>query len=416
MGGETVLKGTRIPLRMVLANFAVGATIPQTLAAFPALSEDDVLAAIAFAAASAQEVLPPLIDLEDEGALDDLGSFVEESRILPFVASPTDERHALSQFPEEGSPAAGVVANDRSTRRSLTVGPLAAAITVTAAMVVWWAGSIPLSRPVNDRAGANTTARPPDAGPAADAPSYPTSAIRTAEVLPPSEEPVADGAPPSMEPEDTARLTNSPSASVAIPNASPEQPRSLERTASIAIGTGGGALVEQIPAPVTQPSTDLITMPPPVIPNPVRAAAPEPPPLTAAPAVAPPSRSPAPRPEPEVDTEVVAQNEHFGIQQALSQYRRAYQQLDANAARAVWPAVDVRALARAFGTLASQQLAFESCVFDIAGVSATAQCSGSATYTPKIGNREPRPESRQWTFQLRKETEGWKIQSAQTGR
>ena len=57
-GGEAVLKGTRVTLRTVLASLAEGATIAQILEDFPTLSEDDVRAAIAFAAASEQEDLP----------------------------------------------------------------------------------------------------------------------------------------------------------------------------------------------------------------------------------------------------------------------------------------------------------------------------------------------------------------------
>jgi hypothetical protein len=113
---------------------------------------------------------------------------------------------------------------------------------------------------------------------------------------------------------------------------------------------------------------------------------------------------------------MAARTEQSEIQRALGQYRNAYQRLDAEAARAVWPSVDVRALSRAFDSLTSQQLAFDTCLFEIAGEAATAQCRGSATYTPKVGNRAPKVEARQWTFHLRKEDEGWKIQSAQARR
>lgn len=82
----------------------------------------------------------------------------------------------------------------------------------------------------------------------------------------------------------------------------------------------------------------------------------------------------------------------------------------------MWPTVDVRALTRAFDTLTSQELAFETCLFDITADVATAQCRGSATYTPKVGGRGPKLESRQWTFHLRKMDEGWKIESAQAKR
>ena len=57
-GGEAVLQGTRVTLRTVLASLAEGATTADILADFPRLSEEDVRAAIAFAAASNQEDLP----------------------------------------------------------------------------------------------------------------------------------------------------------------------------------------------------------------------------------------------------------------------------------------------------------------------------------------------------------------------
>jgi uncharacterized protein (DUF433 family) len=58
VGGEPVLKGTRVTLRTVLASLAEGATTAEILADFPTLAEEDVRAAIAFAATSAQEDLP----------------------------------------------------------------------------------------------------------------------------------------------------------------------------------------------------------------------------------------------------------------------------------------------------------------------------------------------------------------------
>ena len=58
VGGEPVLKGTRVTLRTVLASLAEGAATAEILADFPTLSEEDVRAAIAFAAVSAQEDLP----------------------------------------------------------------------------------------------------------------------------------------------------------------------------------------------------------------------------------------------------------------------------------------------------------------------------------------------------------------------
>ncbi len=57
-GGEPVIKGTRVTIRTVLASLAEGATIEEILKDFPTLTEEDVRAVIAFAAASAEEDLP----------------------------------------------------------------------------------------------------------------------------------------------------------------------------------------------------------------------------------------------------------------------------------------------------------------------------------------------------------------------
>jgi uncharacterized protein (DUF433 family) len=57
-GGEPVFKGTRVTLRTVLASLAAGNTIQEILSGFPSLKPEDIQAAIAFAAASAEEDLP----------------------------------------------------------------------------------------------------------------------------------------------------------------------------------------------------------------------------------------------------------------------------------------------------------------------------------------------------------------------
>jgi uncharacterized protein (DUF433 family) len=57
-GGEPVFKGTRVTLRTVLASLAGGDSIEDILSDFPSLKAEDVQAAIAFAAASAEEDLP----------------------------------------------------------------------------------------------------------------------------------------------------------------------------------------------------------------------------------------------------------------------------------------------------------------------------------------------------------------------
>ena len=57
-GGEPVFRGTRVTLRTVLASLADGDSVDQIVKSFPTLTELQVKAAIAFAAASVQEDLP----------------------------------------------------------------------------------------------------------------------------------------------------------------------------------------------------------------------------------------------------------------------------------------------------------------------------------------------------------------------
>ena len=57
-GGEPVIRGTRVSLRTILASLADGDTIEQVVRSFPTVTEEQVQAVIAYAAACAQEDLP----------------------------------------------------------------------------------------------------------------------------------------------------------------------------------------------------------------------------------------------------------------------------------------------------------------------------------------------------------------------
>ncbi len=57
-GGEPVVCGARVTVRTILASLAEGAWIDEILADFPTLTEAQVRAVVAFAAASAEEDLP----------------------------------------------------------------------------------------------------------------------------------------------------------------------------------------------------------------------------------------------------------------------------------------------------------------------------------------------------------------------
>jgi hypothetical protein len=115
-------------------------------------------------------------------------------------------------------------------------------------------------------------------------------------------------------------------------------------------------------------------------------------------------------------TSFPAIDDEWLVSQTLQRYRKAYERLDAEAARAVYPAVNEPALARAFDSLQSQSLAFDACNMQVRGGSATATCHGSARYVPKIGSREPHTEPRVWSFTLRKNGGDWKIENARAER
>ena len=57
-GGQPVIRGTRVLVRVILGFLAHGEPVDVILREFPSLTEDDVRAVIAFAAASTSEDLP----------------------------------------------------------------------------------------------------------------------------------------------------------------------------------------------------------------------------------------------------------------------------------------------------------------------------------------------------------------------
>lgn len=98
------------------------------------------------------------------------------------------------------------------------------------------------------------------------------------------------------------------------------------------------------------------------------------------------------------------------VRNALDRYRRGFNELDSGEVKAIWPEVDERALARAFSQLSKQLFVFDTCNVDVKGLLATASCRGRAQYVPKVGNKSPRVEMREWTFLLRRGPDDWWIQ------
>ncbi len=54
--GQACIKGTRIPVHLILANLAAGVPVNEIVDSYPPLTEDDIRAALAYAARLAQEL------------------------------------------------------------------------------------------------------------------------------------------------------------------------------------------------------------------------------------------------------------------------------------------------------------------------------------------------------------------------
>jgi tetratricopeptide (TPR) repeat protein len=115
-------------------------------------------------------------------------------------------------------------------------------------------------------------------------------------------------------------------------------------------------------------------------------------------------------------TPIRAPSDQQLVEDALQRYRSAYGRLNAQSAQAVYPTVNRVALARAFDSLESQLLTFDSCDVEVSGVLARAICHGTAHYVPKIGSRYPHAEPLVWSFELRKSDGDWTIYYAKASR
>jgi tetratricopeptide (TPR) repeat protein len=115
-------------------------------------------------------------------------------------------------------------------------------------------------------------------------------------------------------------------------------------------------------------------------------------------------------------TPVRPQGDQQLIEEALQRYRGAYGRLNVQSAEAVYPTVNRVALARAFDSLESQSITFDSCDIEIRGILARAICHGTTHYVPKIGSRYPRTEPLVWSFELNKSNDDWTIYYAKASR
>jgi len=141
---------------------------------------------------------------------------------------------------------------------------------------------------------------------------------------------------------------------------------------------------------------------------------------TPTPVVAPPSPMRAAVPAAALDTPARLETpmrpttQEDNVRDILMRWRTAYSQLDARAAKGVYPALDQRALERAFQNLKSQDVRFDHCELKLRDESAQADCVGRATYVPRIGSQTPITAPRAWRFDLKLDDRGWTIASARS--
>jgi hypothetical protein len=102
-------------------------------------------------------------------------------------------------------------------------------------------------------------------------------------------------------------------------------------------------------------------------------------------------------------------DESTQIRLLLSRYETAYNRLDATAASSVYPRIDRAALDRAFKGLISQRVSLGLCDITVVGDIGGASCAGKARWEPRVGGGLQTAD-RYWTFNLRKSTEGWRIE------
>jgi hypothetical protein len=252
-------------------------------------------------------------------------------------------------------------------------------------------------------------APPPVAPPPAETLAVPTSGIA---------EPAVAKAPAVRDAATTAASAAANHVAAAVEAAHDTRPSKPIVSPSPPLNDAGMRSLQDTSAPTDDPVASLkpppveaSLKPPAVEAAPLSAALPSSPsiPVSAPPATAPEPSPPSRSLTPEAIATVDARS---AVRATLARYEAAYSGLNVSAARAVWPAVDERALAKAFDGLSSQRVELDRCDVSVAGATAKAICSGSAEWTPKVGGGHRR-QNRQWVFELANAGGAWQIVRAE---
>ena len=271
---------------------------------------------------------------------------------------------------------------------------------------------LPQLEVVRDSASAASATKVTESAPATVA-----AADRVAAVERPAIVDVPVAAPPVTAPTPRQKTTSRPPTRTSVP--SPPRPTLSSVRAAAAPPparpippTIERAEASPPPSPVISASTSSPSVAATSSASPVAAATPVP--LAPESPAAPPSTPSSPPPRavvsaPSAAPEGTLTSETRAVALALNRYQNAFSALDANAAHAVWPSVDVKALARAFDQLETQTFDLEGCDITVSGARAEADCAGNARYVRKVGNKALRVEPRRWHFTLQQTNDQWII-------
>jgi len=349
---------------------------------------------------------------------DPLELFLPESRVTGTTqpaAIPDLDELPLRQWPPAVTTAS--TAGRRPRRSVLRIVSAAGVVVVAIIVVVLIAGTavrngldvtsaprqvLPPADVVRDAATTELTPRTTDSRPATATPAKRVAAAK---------EPVKVQRPSTSSTPNRAAVSRAtPPARTAV--ARREEPRRPPPAVAASTPSSTVAAVSSAPA------MPVVISAPPV---PVVSSAPAVPTVSSAPAVpavssAAPVTAPSPAPPPSAPVSAPTPTPSAGLTDdtravtvALNRYQEAFSALDVNAAHAVWPNVDVKALARAFDQLEEQTFQLEGCNITVAGARAQADCGGNARYIRKVGNRGSRVEPRRWHFNLRQTNDRWVI-------
>lgn len=235
--------------------------------------------------------------------------------------------------------------------------------------------------------------------------------------------------PPASPPPSLPRPRSQEPRSIPAPISPPQRPPPAAPvvTPPAATASASPAIAAPAPAPVSVPpssvaSPSVATPSPATTPTPsatassapVSPAVVTPPPTAATPPTSVPA--PVPTPNPRVaaapsDASAAIEANTRAIQNTLAGYRKAFNELDARAARRVWPTVNERTLNHAFERLEQQEVSFEGCQISVNNNNerAEATCDGWARYVPRVGSRTPRVDRRQWQFSMVRVRDEWLI-------